>query len=63
MEKLTTDLYKQAIDIERIGNIGVQKVLDENKKLGIPNIFSENGKIFYELPDGQITQSSPFKNI
>lgn len=61
MEKLAPELYEQAIDIERIGNRGVQNVLNENRKLGLPNVFSENGKIFYELPDGQITDTSPFK--
>jgi len=35
----------------------VQKI---NIKLGIPNAFSKNTNLFYELPDGTISQENPF---
>ena len=58
----TLNLYKKAVEIERIGNLGVQRVLEENRRLGIPIVFSKNGKIYYEIENGEITTKSPFKN-
>jgi hypothetical protein len=53
------DIYKRAILIERIGNTGVQKALEENRKLGIPSVYTINGRIIYELADGSITELEP----
>lgn len=32
-----------------------------NTQKGIPNVYSIKGKIFYQLPNGKITDKSPFK--
>ncbi len=53
------DIYKRAILIERIGNIGVQKAIEENRLKGIPSVYSINGRIIYELADGTITEIEP----
>lgn len=55
------ELYQKSFEIEAIGNQGVYDALNENRKKGIPIVFSINGKIYYELPDGTITSVSPFK--
>ncbi|MGB0931195.1 MAG: hypothetical protein ACPGVB_10485 [Chitinophagales bacterium] len=52
-------IYKETLDILRIGNIAVQKAKAENKKMGIPNVFGKNGIVYYELPDGTITKEKP----
>jgi len=54
------DLYLKGIEIEFIGNKAIQQVKAENKKKGIPLVYSVNGKIYYELADGTVTTSSPF---
>lgn len=55
-------LYQKAIEIQAIGTEAVNEVKEENRRLGIPIVFSRNGKIFYEMPDGNITDKSPFKS-
>lgn len=57
------ELYQRALDIERIGNEGVTAAKNENRRKGIASVYSINGRMLYELPDGTITTSSPFKNI
>jgi hypothetical protein len=57
------EIYQQAIEIQRIGNEAIEKALEENKRLGIPIVFSRNGIIYYELPNGEITTKSPFENL
>ncbi len=53
------DIYKRAILIERIGNIGVLKAIEENRQKGIPSAYSINGRIIYELANGTITDIEP----
>ena len=42
------------MEIIRIGNRAVRRAQEENHRLGLPNIYSRNGKIIYEMPDGEI---------
>ena len=53
------EIYRKAVRIERIGNIGVKKAIEENKSKGIPSVYSINGRIVYELPNGEITEKEP----
>ena len=58
----STSVYKDAFYIQKIGNKAVNSVLERNKKKNIASVFSRDGKIFYKLPSGEITEKSPFKN-
>ena len=54
------EIYRAGVEIQEIGNKGIEFVRNENKRHGIPIVFSRGGKIYYELPDGKITTKSPF---
>ena len=54
------NLYLKGFEIESIGNKAILQVQQENRELGIPLVYSVDGKIFYELADGTITTNSPF---
>ena len=43
----------------RIANTAVHLAQEENRKLGIPNVYCINGKIIWQLPDGSITDKNP----
>ena len=53
-------IYQRAIKLKRIGNQSVKKAHEENKKFGIPSVYSSRGKLFYEMPNGEITRIDPF---
>ena len=55
------DIYQEAFEIQQIGNEAVERVIKENKEKGIPIVFSKDGVIYYELPNGEITTKSPFE--
>lgn len=60
VSKLSDDsIYLELRNIIRIGNIAVSKAKEENKKHGIPEIFSKNGILYYELANGEITKIRP----
>lgn len=52
--KLKQETYERVLEFERIGNRAVRQAQDENHRLGLPNIYSRDGKIIYEMPDGEI---------
>lgn len=60
---VTVEVYQNASEMEKIGNEGVCRVKAENRRKGIPIVFTVNGRIHYKLPDGTITKKSPFKTV
>jgi hypothetical protein len=57
--ELSLDTYKQAFELLRIGNRAVRRAQAENRKKGIANVYSFNGDIYYELPNGELTKHNP----
>ncbi|WP_340107013.1 hypothetical protein [Rhodohalobacter sp. 8-1] len=45
--------------LTKLGNRGVKKAQDENHRLGIANVYFKNGKMYYQLPNGDITTRKP----
>ncbi len=58
--ELDKELYEQAIEFERIGNRAVRKAQEESRRLGVPNVYSKDGTIYYERPDGTLTTEDPY---
>lgn len=52
--KLKPETYEKLLEFQRIGNRAVREAQAENHRLGLPNIYSRNGRIIYEMPDGEI---------
>ena len=46
--------------ILKIGNRAVKKAQENNLKKGIPNVYSINGKLIFELPNGELTTEYKF---
>ncbi len=62
-DELKLETYKRMYDFLRIGNRAVKKAQEENRKKGIPNVYSYNGHIYYELPNGELTKEDPLKKV
>lgn len=50
--------YLEMREIIRIGNLAVKKAKEENKRYGIPEVISIEGKIYYVV-DGELTREKP----
>ncbi|MHB1665272.1 MAG: hypothetical protein ACYCT7_08455 [bacterium] len=57
---MDASIYEEMIEIVRIGKIAVRKAQETNLKAGIPNVYSKDGKLYFEMPDGEITSQNPF---
>ena len=59
-DKLSLMLYREAAELRRIGNRAVRAAQEKNRRLGIPNAYSHEGRLYFELPSGEITEVDPF---
>ena len=57
----TLERYRFSERMNEIAKKAVRRAKEENRRLGVPNVFSENGIIYYEL-NGEITTKSPFED-
>lgn len=60
MSKLKKITYQEeAEEFTRIFERATQKAQAENRRLGLPNVFSKNGELYFRLPDGRIVSERP----
>ena len=60
--QLSAETYATIDQIVRVGNIAVAKAQEESRRLKVPNVYSINGRIYYETPTGELSTSDPYKN-
>ena len=53
-------MTKLSIELLKLGNRAVKKAQEHNRKNGIPNVYCINGKLIFELPNGEITTKYNF---
>ena len=39
----------------------MRKAQEESRRLGVPNVYSKGGTIYYERPDGTLTTEDPYE--
>ncbi len=63
MVKATFDLdtWKKIKELSQIGRRAVQRAQVESRRLGVPNVYSINGILYYELPSGELSRTDPYK--
>ena len=51
--------YELLLKVTKIGARAIKKAQEENRRNGLPSVYSKNKKIYYELPDGTMTTKRP----
>ena len=57
---IPAETYALIDELVRLGNIGVQKAQEESRRLGVPNVYEINGRIYYETPSGELSLTDPY---
>ena len=57
---LSPEFHQETRELLRICNAGVHAAQAENRRLGVPNVYSINGIIYYELPNGELSRQDPY---
>ena len=60
--KLSATTYSKIDELLRIGSLAISKAQDESRLLGVPNVYSINGRLYYETQSGELTTSDPYTN-
>jgi hypothetical protein len=64
MEKQTMAEKYAAIDeLVRLGSIAVHEAQNESRRLSVPNVYSINGRLYYETATGELSTSDPYVDI
>ena len=61
--QLSAETYEAIDQIVRIGNTAVAKAQEESRRMGVPNVYSINGRIYYETPTGELSTNDPYTNV
>ena len=56
---ITHDTLTKLDEIVRIGRRAVRKAQEDSRRLGVPNVYSINGFLYYELPSGELSRTDP----
>lgn len=48
-----------AREILKVASKSVKEAQKKSLENGIPNVYSKNGRVYFQLPDGTITQGTP----
>jgi hypothetical protein len=59
---ITLETLVKLDDILRIGRRAVRRAQEDSRRLGIPNVYSIRGLLYYELPSGELTRTDPWES-
>ena len=57
---ISAETYALFDELVRLANIGVRKAQEESRRNGVPNVYSINGRIYYETPSGELSLTDPY---
>ena len=59
---IPSEVYEKVRELSRIGKNAVRAAQEDNRRRGIPNVYSINGVLYWELPDGTLSRTDPFES-
>ncbi len=59
---LSLATYAKIDELLRIGSLAVAKAQEESRQKGVPNVYSINGRLYYETATGELSTSDPYTN-
>ena len=62
-EKRHAEAMAHIEDMIQIGKRAVANAQEENRRAGVPNVYSINGRIYYELPSGELSLEDPWPQM
>lgn len=52
--------HRFAAEVEEMASLGVRRAQEESRAAGVPCVYSINGILHWELPDGSLTTEDPW---
>lgn len=54
--------YRFSAEVDQMAAIGVRRAQEEARRAGVPCVYSINGVLHWELPDGSLTTEDPWQD-
>ena len=58
--RLTAETYATIDELVRLGGVAVVNAQHESRRLGVPNVYSIDGRIYYETATGELSTTDPY---
>jgi hypothetical protein len=58
--RLPVEFYEELDELVRIGRRAIDQAQEENRRKGVPNVYSINRILYYELPSGELSRPDPW---
>ena len=55
----SAEAFRRTDELVSVFRSAVRKAQAESRRLGVANVYSLNGQLYYELPDGEYCRKSP----
>ncbi len=56
---LDLETYRRTDELIRECREAVREAQEESRAMGVPNVYSYNGRLYYELPNGELSLTPP----
>ena len=53
------DTFQKVDELMRVCRSAVRKAQAESRRLGVANVYSFDGQLYYELPNGEYSRNRP----
>jgi hypothetical protein len=60
--EVRSEQYAKIDELVRLGSIAVDEAQEESRRLGVPNVYSINGRLYSETRTGELSASDPGVN-
>ncbi len=60
--RLSKETYARIDELVRIGGEAVAKSQNDSRRLGVPNVYAFNDRIYYETPSGELSLCDPYES-
>jgi hypothetical protein len=55
----SAEAFRRTDELVSVFRSAVRKAQAESRRLGVANVYSLNGQLYYELPNGEYSRQSP----
>jgi len=58
--QISGETERKAAELMDIARRGVQNAIEESRRMGVPNVYSIDGVLYWELANGELTKEDPY---
>ena len=57
---LTPEVRARLDKLSQLAKEAIAEAQEESRRMGVPNVYEFNGRVYYELPNGELSLEDPY---